>query len=55
MTGSITKISSEEGLALCKGGLAILVSKVAKLLGTLGTLELILIINDLRGTLQRTL
>ena len=54
MTGSVTNICYWRALALCKGGRTICVFKVTKLLGTLGTLELILIIKDLAGTLRRT-
>jgi hypothetical protein len=53
--GSITKISYCVVLELCKGGLAISFRQSTKKLGTLGTLEHSLIINDLLGTLHGTL
>ena len=51
----ITKIRYCVGLALCEGGLAILIPEVTKKHGTLGTLELTLIIKELAGTLHGTL
>ena len=54
MTGSITKIMLRGDLHFVKGVLRFSFSKVTKFGGTLGTLELCLIINDLAGTLRGT-